>query len=181
MSPVVHGGLSCHLVPCSKLGGPCFLWEEISFTLASVPRITQTAAVGGPCSVGRAKTSCSFVLPPRTHGPLGKVCFLPVGECRHKHQYAVEFQAEKNPASCTDFQRTHTSGGVREETLVTYLLPSYLPRLSCCCMNIVHPETGRLWELLLNSISFSSTWTCAELFLIILLCTTCTPASFCLS
>lgn len=67
VSPAVHGSLSCHLVPCSKLGGTCFLWKEISFPLASAPRITQGTAVGGPCSVGGVKTSCSFVLFPQHH------------------------------------------------------------------------------------------------------------------
>lgn len=138
--------------------GRTFLSKNLNMdhlTLASAPGITQSTAVGGLCSVGRLKTTCSFVLSPTLHGPLGKVCFLLIEECWHKHQYAVEFQAEKNGAGCSHVQCTHTSDGVRKEALVTSLLASYwLHLLSCCCMNIVHPETGRL---LLNCVSSSGT------------------------
>lgn len=119
-SPGVHGSLSCLL---QQVGSTLLALEGIC-----LPKCMNTLSPHQPHAhwvpllrtllSGRVKTKCSFVLSPTPHGafPWGKGCFLLAGECqcKHQHQCAVEFQAEKIHARCAPIPYTHTSDGVRK-------------------------------------------------------------------
>lgn len=92
---------------------------------------------------------CAF---PNTTQSFGKGVFFILKSVSINTNMLWSCRQRRTMPNALNVQCTPTTHGVRNETLVTYLLASNSPHLlSCCCMNIVYPETGRLWVLLQTS------------------------------